>query len=164
MQPDVQPAADVEPNSTDGPGDRALVDHGVDGRLLPGNQARRTVGLYARQQPAGLREGVQDFAAGVIADLGGASELSTLEKAYVGRLGDVETTLRLLMDDIQRRGLLTHSGGVRRVYDELLSGIDRWDRLAQRLGLRRRAKQAPTLAEYLEQRAQQQRTSEDEPT
>jgi hypothetical protein len=30
-----------------------------------------------------------------------------------------------------QRGLLTASGGVRRVYGEMRAGLDRWDRLAQ---------------------------------
>jgi hypothetical protein len=110
------------------------------GRWLPGNQAARELGLYARNQPADLRESVDTLAAGIVADRGGESELTTLERAYVGRLADVEITLRLIAADIAARGLLTPAGGVRNVYDKFLAGIDRWDRLAQRLGLGRHAK------------------------
>jgi hypothetical protein len=133
------PAGAPEPcflNGTgDGPGER-----GPDGRFLTGNQVARRVGLYARQQPEGLREDVERLTAGIVADLGGEGELSTLERAYVNKIGDVEITLRLLAHDIARRGLLTPSGGVRHVFDSLLAGIDRVDRLAQRLGMRRRSK------------------------
>ena len=37
-----------------------------------------------------------ELMAGTVSDLGGDSELSTLEKAYVRKLGDIEITLRLL--------------------------------------------------------------------
>ena len=56
------------------------------------------------------------------------------------RLAEVEVTLRLLAHDIAGRGLLTPSGGVRRVYDQLLAGVDRWDKLAQRIGVKRRVR------------------------
>ena len=117
------------------------------GHFRAGNQVARQLGLYARQQPAELRERVDRLTAGILSDLGGEDELSTLERAYVGRLADVEVTLRLLAHDIAERGLLTPSGGVRRVYDQLLAGIDRWDRLTQRIGVKRRARRVSSAME-----------------
>ena len=122
-------------------------------KALVGNRLAVTSGIYAVQKPAGVVEDVEELKAAIVTDLGGESELTTLERAYVGHLGDVEVTLQLLMQDIEARGLLTPVGGVRRVYDQLLSGIDRWDKLAQRLGLKRRTKRVPTIDEYVRQKA-----------
>jgi hypothetical protein len=132
-------------------------DRGPDGRFLPGNAAARQTGIYAQTQAPELREHVDRLTSGIVADLGGASELSTLEAAYVARLGDIETTLRLLAADIARRGLLTPSGGVRRVYDQLLAGIDRWDRLAQRLGMKRRARRLNVAEQIAQMHGQEDR-------
>ena len=147
------PAGLAEPSQANGPGDgsstcgrcSAVNPPGAETCaqchcFLPANQVARQTGIYAQRQPADLRERVDTFTAGVLSDLGGASELSTLERAYVGRLAEVEIVLRLLAHDIAERGLLTPSGGVRRVHDAFLSAVDRWDRLAQRLGVARRAR------------------------
>ena len=90
--------------------------------------------------------------AGIISDRGGDEALSTLEKAYIRKLADVDITIHLLAADIARRGLLTPAGGVRNVYDKFLAGLDRWDRLAQRLGLGRRARQVPDPLDYIQGR------------
>jgi hypothetical protein len=122
-------------------------------KVLVGNRLAVTAGVYAVQKPAAVVEDVERMKAAITVDLGGESELTELEKAYVGRLGDVEVTLQLLMMDIEARGLLTPAGSVRKVYDQLLSGIDRWDKLAQRLGMKRRARRVPTVGEYVTQMA-----------
>lgn len=109
-------------------------------KLLALNQHARQHGLYAARQPAELVAEVEAFAGGVVSDQGGAEELSTIERAYVGRLSRLELSLRLLEADIAEHGLVTSAGGVRKVYAQYLLGVDRWDRLAQRLGLRRRAR------------------------
>ena len=116
------------------------VNHGPDGRFVAGNQAARQTGLYARQQPADVRTAADDLMRGIVSDLGGESELSTLQASYVRKVADIEITIRLLTSDIARHGLLTPGGGVRPVYDKLLAGLDRFDRFAQRLGLERKAK------------------------
>src|SRR5262249_10134053 len=109
-------------------------------RFQPGNQAAVQTGIYSVRKRAEVQARVAAFTGGIVSDLGGESELSTIERAYIDKLGDVEVTLRLLADDIASRGLLTPVGGVRRAYEQFLRGIDRWDRLAQRLGMKRRAK------------------------
>lgn len=109
--------------------------------FLPKNQLQREHGIYSRlPPPADLREKVDDLRAGVISDRGGDSELSTLERSYVEKLGDIDVTIRLLTHDIAVHGLLTKSGGVRGVYDKLLAGLAAFDRYAQRIGVERRAK------------------------
>ena len=87
---------------------------------------------------------------GIASDLGGASELSTLENSYVSKLGDIDITIRLLTHDIAVNGLLTPGGRVRDVYDKLLAGLAAFDRYAQRVGLERRAKRVPSLSDVLD--------------
>jgi hypothetical protein len=120
------------------------------GSFLPSNQAARTIGLYARAQPPDLRQHRDDLVAGLISDLGGETDLSTLETSYVEKLGDIDTTIRLLTHDIATKGLLTPGGRVRDVYDKLLAGLAAFDRYAQRVGLDRRPKRVPSLSEVLD--------------
>jgi hypothetical protein len=110
------------------------------GHVQPANTLARQTGLYARQQPAGLREALDTFTAALIADLGGASELTELERGYVQRLRSLELRARLLDADLDEHGLLTPSGGVRRAHGEFINTVRTWDQLAQRLGPKRRAK------------------------
>ena len=118
--------------------------------FLPKNQLQREHGIYSRlPPPADLREKVDALRAGVISDRGGESELSTLERSYVEKLGDIDVTIRLLTHDIAVHGLLTKSGGVRGVYDKLLAGLAAFDRYAVRVGLERRAKSVQTIAEIM---------------
>jgi hypothetical protein len=112
----------------------------VCGRFLPGNQAAVTTGLFRRQQAAELRAEAEALVAGVVADKGGEGELSTLQRAYVSHLADVVVMLRLLAADAAARGLLTPGGNPRRTVDTYLAVLDRFDRLAQRIGLRREAR------------------------
>jgi hypothetical protein len=118
--------------------------------FLPGTQAARKSGIYAQHPPPDLLGVVDAMVTGVIADHGGEATLTTLEKAYIKKLADVDITVQLLAADIARRGLLTPSGGVRNVYDKFLAGLDRWDRLAQRIGLGRRARQVPNPLDFIQ--------------
>lgn len=108
---------------------------------LVGNPGPVTTGLHRAVQPPDVRAEAEAFAAGIIADKGGEAELSTLERGYVGNLATVATLLRLLTDDISARGLFTRGGSPRRSYTAFLAGIDRYDRLAQRIGTKRQARQ-----------------------
>jgi len=83
---------------------------------------------------------------GIASDLGGTTELSTLENSYVRKLGDIDITIRLLTHDIAVNGLLTPGGRVRDVYDKLLAGLATFDRYAQRVGLERRQRRVETIA------------------
>lgn len=119
------------------------------GAFLPANQAARKTGIYARQQPPDLRLTADELMNGIVSDLGGESELSTLQTAYVRKIADVEITIRLLTSDIAANGLLTPGGRVRDVYDKLLAGLGVFDRYAQRIGMERRAKRVPSLQEVM---------------
>lgn len=110
------------------------------GSFLPRNDASRTTGIYARYQPPDLTQHRDALVAAVTSDLGGPSELSTLERSYVSKLADIEVITRLLTHDIAVNGLLTPGGRVRDVYEKLLAGLAAFDRYSMRLGLARRTR------------------------
>jgi hypothetical protein len=110
------------------------------GHVAPRNDLARQTGIFARQQPADLQARVDDVVASILADLGDPAELSTLDREYVSKLRGVDVVVHLLADDIGRRGIVTPSGGVRRIVESFLMAIDRWDKLAQRIGTKRRQK------------------------
>jgi hypothetical protein len=56
------------------------------------------------------------------------------------RLRSLELRARLLDADLEEHGLMTPSGGVRKAHKAFLEAVVVWDRLAQRLGTKRRAK------------------------
>jgi hypothetical protein len=122
------------------------------GHFIVGNAQRRTHGVRAFETtghlPDVLRQTVEEFREAVIADRGGAAELSTLESAYIRRLSEVEAVARLLAADLASRGLTTAKGRVRSTFSRWLEAVDRWDRLAQRVGTDRRAR-ALSLAQRL---------------
>ncbi len=123
-----------------------LVGNSVGKQFEDGNQAARTHGQYAYEArgaaalPDVLRQSVEQFREAVITDRGGASELSTLESAYIRRLSEVEAVARLLAADLASRGLTTAKGRVRSTFSRWLEALDRWDRLAQRVGTDRKAR------------------------
>ena len=123
--------------------------HDGRGKFAAGNQAARQHGTFAVHQPPALLEMVDEFETGLLSDLGGESVLSTLERSCVANLRALKMTLMLLGADIETRGLVTPHGGVRRSYAAFLAGVDRFDRLSQRLGMKRRSKRVPSLAEVL---------------
>lgn len=129
------------------------------GHAMEGNQLRRVHGVRSFEErgaaalPDVLRQTVEEFRAAVIQDRGGASELSTLEMAYVRRLSEVETVARLLAADLATRGLTSARGRVRGTFSRWLECLDRWDRLAQRVGTDRRGRQVSSLSAYLQQAA-----------
>lgn len=116
----------------------------VTGQFTTGNQFARRTGVRAFEEhgeaalPQELRDDVAVFRSGVETDQGGESELTTIGAGYVRRLSEVEAIVRLLGADLQQRGLFTKRGRVRSTYNAFLLAVDRWDRLAQRLGLERK--------------------------
>lgn len=112
------------------------------GCFLKRNQKARQTGVYAQpaNQPLDLRQNAEQLIAGIVGDCGGIDELTTIERAYIQNLADVQTTMRLLINDLVTRGFLTAAGNPRRSYELYLSAVDRFDRLGQRIGTKRRAK------------------------
>lgn len=131
---------------------------GADTRFAPGTQAGRRHGVRAFQVrgeaalDADQRTALEAFRGGVEADQGGASELTTIGAGYVRRLCEMEVICDLLAVDLATRGMFTQRGRVRSTYGAFLQAVDRWDRLAQRLGTARRERRVPSLAEYLANR------------
>jgi hypothetical protein len=147
-------ATDTPPLCSCGATERhtADADRCVRGHVLVGNQTRRVHGVRAFETtgrlPDVLRQTVEEFRQAVITDRGGSAELSTLEAAYIRRLSEVETVARLLAADLASRGLTTPRGRVRGTFSRWLECLDRWDRLAQRVGTDRRSRTV-TLRDYL---------------
>jgi hypothetical protein len=130
-------------------------DRWADGTVRTGNRAAQTHGVYAFENrgpaalPADLRISVDEFRAQVISDRGGVDNLTAIEAAYIRRLVELETVVRLLTADLAQRGLFTAKGRVRSSISKLFEGFDRWDRYAQRIGLDRCPRQVQTLSERL---------------
>lgn len=123
------------------------------GHGLPRNALTLKHGAYASRELVALGHAVElaaadTFLVGTIADRGG-SEMTTIERGYAGKLAELELSWRLLALDVRRHGILTPSGRPRGAYLLLLQTIDRWDRLAQRLGMGRRPKAIATIEDWL---------------
>lgn len=134
-------------------------DRWRDGTVRAGNEVALKHGMRRFEQrgelPPDLRVTTEEFRESLISDQGGAEELTAIRAGYVRRLTEVETCVRLLSNDLVQRGLFTPRGRVRNTYSRLLETIDRWDRLAQRLGLERKTRRVPTPHEYWAQRVRE---------
>lgn len=125
------------------------------GRVLPGSALRQSHGVRAYQLhgvlalPEALRKEMEEFRAALVRDQGGEAELSTVRSAYVRRLGDLETILQLLAADLATRGLTTPKGAPRGTFVAFLNALDRWDKLAQRLGMERRTREIRSAIDIL---------------
>lgn len=95
--------------------------------------------------PDDLRVSVADFQAQIVADRGGADNLTAIEAGYVRRMAELETVTRLLASDLATRGMFTTKGRVRNTFSRWLETLDRWDRYAQRIGVHRQAKRVDPL-------------------
>jgi hypothetical protein len=143
----------------------ATEQHAVDahrcarGHALPGNQLHRVHGAYSfrdrgeRTVPADFRTSADDMLAGIIADKGGAENLTTLKREYAQQVRNLRVMLDLIGNYLVRNGLTTPRGRVRTAVNKYLEVFDRFDKAAQRLGLERDARPVPTLNEFLEARA-----------
>lgn len=126
------------------------------GRFLTGNTAALKHGAYAEQERpelAAIVGNLDEFRAALTSDQGGESDLTTIRQGYVQRLVEAEALCRLLGADLRTRGIFTHRGRVRSTFGAFLAAVERWDRLAQRLGMERRQRDVggDELQRYLEQ-------------
>lgn len=128
------------------------------GRVGAGNELALKHGTRRFQQkgiaPDDIVDQVADIQQQIVTDLGGATELSELERGVVRRLGETETLLQLFIRDFEMRGVITARGRTRTTVLTFLQTLDRWERLTQRLGLKRRTKRVPTIDEFIRQREQ----------
>jgi hypothetical protein len=125
------------------------------GRFAPRNKSGETHGAltFTRrggELPPEFRLEHERFKSQVFADLGG--ELSEIELGFVELLCATKSILNLLAADMQRSGMMTPRGRLRATYAAWLKASSRYEKLASKLGLKRRAKPAQTLDSYLAER------------
>jgi hypothetical protein len=122
-----------------------------DGTAGVGNTLSLRTGLRSAQlldQPdiaARHREQVEVIST----DLGGASELSALQRASVREVARLEVILAALGDELLQGGVLTGKGHMRAATTVYLQVLDRFVKVASTVGLQRQAKRVPSLAEVL---------------
>jgi hypothetical protein len=121
------------------------------GALLPGNAAAVTHGAYTNRArvPDHLARTAAELREAVLADLGGVDELSALEIEVIHRLCDLAIVANRAIADMSTNGIMTPAGKPRPAVAVLLQTTDRISRLAEQIGLKRRAKRVPSLQEYL---------------
>jgi hypothetical protein len=135
-------------------------DRWSDGTVRSSNQIARKDGVRAFQErgpaslPTDLRLTIDQFRDQVVADRGGADELTAVEAGYIRRLSELETVSRLLASDLAQRGLFTPRGRVRSTFGRWLESLDRWDRYAQRVGMDRRAQRVLSPLDYIQGKAE----------
>jgi hypothetical protein len=125
------------------------------GHAMRGNQLHRVHGLYSfrdrgdRAIPADLRTSADEMLAGIVADKGGAENLTTLKREYAQQVRTLRVMLDLIGNHLVQNGLTTPKGRIRSAVSKYLEVFDRFDKAAQRLGVERESKQVPSLREYL---------------
>jgi hypothetical protein len=125
------------------------------GAFISGNEANLRHGLRRfetrRVLPPDLKVDVETFRDQLVSDQGGLDDLTAVRAGLCRLLTDAEAGRRLCMRVVVEKGIESKAG--RAAYDRLLATMDRWMRLAAALGVERRARQVPTLAEYMQARA-----------
>lgn len=130
-------------NGTFAPGNALAIKHGrysraVSRALLP--EQRQVLATLAERE------------ASIIADLGGEAELSTFERDLVRRYEEAAA----LLDFIAPRLFASRPATRREAVQTFMLALDRQLKIIQQLGLRRRAKPVPTMAEWLTGLAEEQ--------
>ncbi len=103
--------------------------------------------------PQDVLEHVAAIQSQLVSDLGGANELSEMERSVVRRHGETETMLQLLIRDFETRGVLTPRGRARATVTTFTSLAQLSLKLVQTLGLKKRQKNTQTLEQYISARA-----------
>lgn len=126
---------------------KARTNRGPDGRLLPGHTITMKTGLHS----AHLAEH-PDVAAwcdarveSIESDLGGAAELSTMQRGLVREVARLELIVTTLGEDLLASGTLTGKGRVRSATTTYLTVLDRYLGLCKVLGIRRQARRHNAL-------------------
>jgi hypothetical protein len=118
-------------------------------------------GLYSRKAQLGLLPGQEELRAVLAsrrqrlhADQGGTAELSQVLEDTLDRYQRLWVLASTAESRIEREGMFTGKGRTRASVTLYLSIIDRLTKLAQQIGVQRRAKSVPTLEDFLKQREQ----------
>jgi len=139
--------------------DLRAIGRNADGTAGVGNLLALKHGAYARQlvtRPE-LQAEIASREREVVADLGGAEQLSAVMRQLVTRYVQTGVIADALAADVFDRGPLTSKGRARAAVSLFLQVLDRQHRLALALGLERRTRRVPTLEEWA---AQQQRATQ----
>lgn len=122
------------------------------GPIRPGEMLNLRHGLQSEkliQQPdiaAWHREQV----VAISADLGGMTELTTLQSASVREVARLEVILAAMGTELLENGVLTGKGNLKAATTVYLAVLDRFTRLCAVLGLERRARKVASLAEVMD--------------
>jgi hypothetical protein len=107
----------------------------VRGHFIVGSQQRLTHGAPAFERhgdavvPADVRLSADDMLKGIIADKGGAQNLTTLKRELAQQARNFRVMLDLILHDLVRNGVTTKGGRVRSAvskYLEILTASTRW--------------------------------------
>lgn len=128
-------------------------DRDSSGKFAPGNTARLVHGRRSERHLAALtseaREALAAREAAILSDLGGRDSLSTLQLDLVARYVVAGALLSWMEDELLRAGVVTSKGRKRALFGAYAVQLGTVARLAQVLGLERRAKPLPSLAEHV---------------
>lgn len=149
------------PPATDTPKPSGELDpsgRGPDGRFVagPGNRGNWRHGGRSKYVAAGetpeqveMLTAIAERRAQIETDLGGRENLSQLAADSVADYLRLRMVGEYLAENLMKQGPLTSKGRQRAALSAYLSVVDRTQRIATSLGLTRREKSVPTIADYL---------------
>jgi hypothetical protein len=103
--------------------------------------------------PPDLQQGISEFREQLVSDQGGISELSGVRAGLVRLLVGAETAFRVAGNELTRCGGISTPSG-RLAFDRLLAAMTTWTRIAEKLGIERRAKAAPDIRDWWDAHSQ----------
>ncbi len=125
-----------------------------------GNENALTTGahyLLAHKKPhpryQWLVEAMERFQGAIIADLGGETEISAMEMGIIRDVALAEGIVQLLARNVLRRGLAKATGEIRGPVQLLATFMGKKREGLMALGLKRRAKEVPSLRGYLNEKS-----------
>ncbi len=133
------PTSGRHPNGTFASGNTASLTHG--------GRSQRVRGAALPEQ-ADRRQHLADKRAAIVADLGGADALSSLQHDLIDRYLELDTVASWLGGNLVAEGPLTATGRTRAALSAYVTVVDRVHRVSSALGITRRQK-AVTLNQYL---------------
>ena len=129
------------------------------GQFKAGNTAALTHGLYSQRARLALLPGQESQLAAIAEDrmelfndLGGIEHAGLLKRKAANKTLELETIADTLIANLIREGVLTAKGKSRAALSAYLSVVDRLMRLYSMLGLERRAKQVPSIEDFIKSR------------
>lgn len=149
-----QRAAQLAPEGTESPNsDGAEGGRDRSGKFTAGNRAALVHGGRSQAHVARLVEDARAALAeqqqAIVADLGGADQLSTLQLDLVGRYAVAGALLSWMEDELLRTGVVTSKGRKRALFGAYAVQLGNVSRLAQALGLERRVRRVRSLSAAL---------------